>query len=74
MAQGQTSLHTLLAGVAFTSREEALARARGTTVANLKNVAMHKVLDAQVAVREMLAVCEEGEARDMLQPVSDALV
>lgn len=74
MSQPPLTLYSFLAGQTFTAREDALARARGTTAENVRQVAMNKILDAQAAVKEMIAITEEGETQSQLRELYNGLV
>lgn len=63
-----------LAAIQFTPAEEALARHRGTTVADLRNVVLTKARDLQVAVDNLRAVTQDQETVDALQQLSQSIV
>lgn len=68
------SLTATIASMEFTPREEAIARARGTTCSDLRNVALAKVRDLRQAVDQLEQLCEDGDTRDQLVSLRSALV
>lgn len=67
------TLAAALAGLPFTVREEAIARNRGTTTADLRNVVLSKAHDLQTSINELIAVTEDGDTRSQLIDLRESL-
>lgn len=70
---GENTLTGRIATLGFSTRELAIAQQRGTTPSDLRNVVFAKINDLRQAFRELEQITEDGDTRDGLLSIINAL-